>query len=109
MTVYLYLQFDPLDIVSKKPHTVVLMLDSPEEHVLQSACEALYKFAEKCKLDSLSLIVAVYLSDLYLFMLKFSRNLCGKLCFKFLWRIRCKNQHEIHTAWTQRLIKVVFS
>ncbi|XP_015752296.1 PREDICTED: armadillo repeat-containing protein 3-like [Acropora digitifera] len=24
------------------------MLDSPEEHVLQSACEALYKFAEKC-------------------------------------------------------------
>ena len=25
------------------------MLDSPEEHVLQSACEALYKFSEKCK------------------------------------------------------------
>ena len=25
------------------------MLDSPEEHVLQSACEALHKFAEKCK------------------------------------------------------------
>ena len=42
-------QFDPLELVSKKPHTVVLMLDSPEEHVLQSACEALYKFAEKCK------------------------------------------------------------
>ena len=43
-------QFDPLELVSKKPHTVVLMLDSPEEHVLQGACEALYKFAEKCKL-----------------------------------------------------------
>ena len=42
-------QFDPLELVSKKPHTVVLMLDSPEEHVLQSACEALYKFSEKCK------------------------------------------------------------
>lgn len=41
-------EFDPLDLVSKKPHTVVLMLDSSEEHVLQSACEALYKFAEKC-------------------------------------------------------------
>ncbi|XP_067051365.1 armadillo repeat-containing protein 3-like isoform X1 [Acropora muricata] len=41
-------EFDPLELVSKKPHTVVLMLDSPEEHVLQSACEALYKFAEKC-------------------------------------------------------------
>ncbi|KAJ7393398.1 Armadillo repeat-containing protein 3 [Desmophyllum pertusum] len=41
-------EFDPLELVSKKPHTVVLMLDSPEEHVLQSACEALYKFSEKC-------------------------------------------------------------
>lgn len=41
-------EFDPLELVSKKPHTVVLMLDSPEEHVLQSACEALHKFAEKC-------------------------------------------------------------
>lgn len=44
-------QFDPLELVSKKPHTVVLMLDSPEEHVLQSACEALYKFSEKCKFN----------------------------------------------------------
>lgn len=72
----MYLQFDPLDIVSKKPHTVVLMLDSPEEHVLQSACEALYKFAEKCKLDSLSLIVAL-LFIRFIFILKFSRNICG--------------------------------
>ena len=42
-------EFDPLQIVSKNPGTVVLMLDSPEEAVLQSACEALYTFAEKCK------------------------------------------------------------
>ena len=35
--------------MSKNPGTVVLMLDSPEETVLQSACEALYTFAEKCK------------------------------------------------------------
>ena len=67
----LYLQFDPLDIVSKKPHTVVLMLDSPEEHVLQSACEALYKFAEKCKLDRLSFIFAL------LFIRFIDRNICG--------------------------------
>lgn len=69
MTLYLYLQFDPLDLVSKKPHTVVLMLDSPEEHVLQSACEALYKFAEKCKLDSLSLIVALlFIRSIYIIL-----------------------------------------
>ena len=42
-------EFDPLQIVSKNPGTVVLMLDSPEEAVLQSACEALYTFAEKCE------------------------------------------------------------
>ena len=48
-------QFDPLELVSKKPHTVVLMLDSPEEHVLQSACEALYKFSEKCEFAKLQL------------------------------------------------------
>lgn len=53
----MFKQFDPLELVSKKPHTVVLMLDSPEEHVLQSACEALYKFAEKCELGSFLLFV----------------------------------------------------
>lgn len=41
-------EFDPLEVVSKNPETVVLMLDSPEETILQSACEALYKFSEKC-------------------------------------------------------------
>lgn len=41
-------EFDPLELVSKKPETVVLMLDSQEETVLQNACEALYKFAAKC-------------------------------------------------------------
>ncbi|XP_046850751.1 armadillo repeat-containing protein 3-like [Xenia sp. Carnegie-2017] len=42
-------EFDPLQIVSKSPGTVVLMLDSQEETVLQAACEALYKFSEKCE------------------------------------------------------------
>ncbi len=37
--------------MSKNPGTVVLMLDSLEESVLQSACEALYKFSEKCMPD----------------------------------------------------------
>lgn len=41
-------EFDPLDLTTKKAMTVVLMLNSPEETVLKSACEALFKFAEKC-------------------------------------------------------------
>ncbi|XP_071838441.1 armadillo repeat-containing protein 3-like [Apostichopus japonicus] len=40
--------FDPLAVESKKAQTVVLMLDSPEDEILIKACEALYKFAEKC-------------------------------------------------------------
>ncbi|NXG58387.1 ARMC3 protein, partial [Hemiprocne comata] len=39
--------FVPLLIESKTPATVVLMLSSPEEKVLATACEALYKFASK--------------------------------------------------------------
>ncbi|XP_069483089.1 armadillo repeat-containing protein 3 [Ambystoma mexicanum] len=39
--------FDPLPIESKKVATVVLMLQSPEEEVLNKACESLYKFANK--------------------------------------------------------------
>ncbi|XP_066534229.1 armadillo repeat-containing protein 3 isoform X2 [Hoplias malabaricus] len=39
--------FDPLPIESRKPETVVLMLDSPEEEVLAKACEAIHRFAEK--------------------------------------------------------------
>ncbi|XP_006815757.1 armadillo repeat-containing protein 3-like [Saccoglossus kowalevskii] len=41
--------FDPLSVESKQAATVVLMLDSPEEEVQLKACEALYKFAEKCE------------------------------------------------------------
>ena len=35
---------------SRQAATVVLMLDSPEDDVLSKACEAIYKFVEKCKL-----------------------------------------------------------
>ncbi|XP_065061689.1 armadillo repeat-containing protein 3-like isoform X1 [Rhopilema esculentum] len=41
-------EFDPLDLTTKKAQTVVLMLASPEDGVLQRACEALFKFSEKC-------------------------------------------------------------
>ncbi|KAG6934277.1 armadillo repeat containing 3 [Chelydra serpentina] len=39
--------FDPLSIESKKAATVVLMLNSPEEEVLATACDAIYKYASK--------------------------------------------------------------
>lgn len=42
-------QFDTLLVESKQAATVVLMLNSPEEDVLSKACEAIYKFVEKCK------------------------------------------------------------
>ncbi|XP_066278896.1 armadillo repeat-containing protein 3-like isoform X1 [Branchiostoma lanceolatum] len=41
--------FDPVGVESKKAQTVVLMLSSPEEEVLSKACEAVYKFSEKCE------------------------------------------------------------
>ncbi|KAM3860418.1 armadillo repeat-containing protein 3 [Diretmus argenteus] len=39
--------FDPLRIESKKLATVVLLLSSPEEDVLVTACKAIYTFADK--------------------------------------------------------------
>lgn len=40
--------FEPLLVESKQANTVVLMLESPEDDVLAKACEAIYKFVEKC-------------------------------------------------------------
>ena len=40
-------QFDPVELITKKPQTVVLMLQSHEENVLQTVCEALYKYCDK--------------------------------------------------------------
>lgn len=54
-----------MELVSKKPHTVVLMLDSPEDNVLQSACEALYKFSEKCKLSTSNPLQSVIILDIF--------------------------------------------
>lgn len=48
--------FDPLTIESKKTGTVVLMLKSDEEEVLTKACEAVYKFADKCDENKLMLL-----------------------------------------------------
>jgi hypothetical protein len=41
--------FDSLQVESRNAATVVLMLNSPEEEVLAKACEAIYKFVDKCK------------------------------------------------------------
>ncbi|EDV23819.1 uncharacterized protein TRIADDRAFT_57401 [Trichoplax adhaerens] len=49
-------EFDPVNLISKNPRTVVLMLDSPEETVLASACEAIYKFAEKSDANKIELL-----------------------------------------------------
>ncbi|KAJ8298392.1 hypothetical protein KUTeg_024923 [Tegillarca granosa] len=40
--------FDVVAVESRQAGTVVLMLSSPEEDVQSKACEAIYKFVEKC-------------------------------------------------------------
>ncbi|XP_061165179.1 armadillo repeat-containing protein 3-like isoform X5 [Saccostrea echinata] len=40
--------FDTLSVESRQAGTVVLMLSSPEEDVQSKACEAIYKFVDKC-------------------------------------------------------------
>lgn len=40
--------FDPLLVESRQAGTVVLMLSSPEEDVQSKACEAIYKYVDKC-------------------------------------------------------------
>lgn len=41
--------FDALLVESRQAATVVLMLSSPEEDVQSKACEAIYKFVDKCE------------------------------------------------------------
>ncbi|XP_078394389.1 armadillo repeat-containing protein 3 isoform X5 [Cetorhinus maximus] len=48
--------FNSLVIESKNVHTVVLMLDSPEDEVLLKACEAMYRFAEKGDENKMNLL-----------------------------------------------------
>jgi hypothetical protein len=40
-------KFDPIKVDARLANTAVLMLDSPEEEVLQKACESIFKFCEK--------------------------------------------------------------
>lgn len=47
--IMLYCQFDALLVESRNAATVVLMLSSPEEDVQSKACEAIYKFVDKCE------------------------------------------------------------
>ncbi|XP_077592304.1 armadillo repeat-containing protein 3-like isoform X2 [Stigmatopora nigra] len=46
---------EPRPVAFKTPATAVLLLDSPEEHVLIKACEAIYGFAEEGDLNKISL------------------------------------------------------
>ncbi|XP_057312423.1 armadillo repeat-containing protein 3-like isoform X2 [Hydractinia symbiolongicarpus] len=49
-------EFDAVELISKRPQTVVLVLQSDEETVLQKVCEALYKFADKSPENKLQLL-----------------------------------------------------
>ena len=42
-------KFQGVDVSTKDPHTVVLLLDSPEVAIVCKACEALHKHMEKCR------------------------------------------------------------
>ena len=44
-----FLKFEPIKVDARLANTAVLMLDSPEEDVLQKACESIFKFCEKSK------------------------------------------------------------
>eukprot|EP00118_Oscarella_pearsei_P021139 m.235649 g.235649 ORF g.235649 m.235649 type:complete len:852 (+) comp40128_c0_seq52:35-2590(+) len=48
--------FDPLDLLTKEPKTVVLMLESHEGAVVARACEALNKYAEKSAKNQIELL-----------------------------------------------------
>lgn len=41
--------FQTVDVSTREPRTVVLMLDSPEQAVVCTACQALHKHMEKCE------------------------------------------------------------
>uniref|UniRef100_A0A4W3GUU8 Armadillo repeat containing 3 n=1 Tax=Callorhinchus milii TaxID=7868 RepID=A0A4W3GUU8_CALMI len=45
----------PLQL-SKNVHTVVLLLESPEDDILSKACEAIYRFAEKADENKITLL-----------------------------------------------------
>ena len=40
-------KFEPIKVDARLANTAVLMLESPEEEVLQKACESIFKFCEK--------------------------------------------------------------
>lgn len=42
-------KFQCVDVSTKDPRTVVLMLDSPEPVVVCKACDAIHKYIEKCE------------------------------------------------------------
>lgn len=39
--------FEPIKVETRLANTAILMLDSPEDEVVQKACESIFKFCEK--------------------------------------------------------------
>ncbi len=42
-------KFQCVEVSTKEPRTVLLMLDSPEAVVVCKACEAIHKYIDKCE------------------------------------------------------------
>ena len=49
LCIIILIQFQNVEISTKDPRTVVLMLDSPEAIIICKACEALKKYVEICE------------------------------------------------------------
>lgn len=40
-------QFEPIKVETRLANTAILMLESPEDEIVQKACESIFKFCEK--------------------------------------------------------------
>ena len=45
--------FEPIKVEARLANTTILMLESPEDEIVQKSCEAIFKFCEKSKRLSL--------------------------------------------------------
>lgn len=41
--------FEPIKVEARLANTTILMLESPEDEIVQKACESIFKFCEKSK------------------------------------------------------------
>ena len=49
----LSMQFEPIKVETRLANTAILMLESPEDEIVQKACESIFKFCEKSKINFL--------------------------------------------------------